>query len=93
MTKRTKAYTKKDLEDVLDNPDWTKEDIARAKPFAAMFPKLAVSYRRARGPQKSPTKVAISLRLDRRIIDHFRAMGSGWQTRINDVLLEAIGKR
>ncbi|MBV9567836.1 MAG: BrnA antitoxin family protein [Hyphomicrobiales bacterium] len=24
---------------------------------------------------------------------HFRATGSGWQTRINDVLLEVIGKR
>lgn len=93
MTKRTKAYTKKHLEEVLDNPEWTKDDIAKAKPFAEMFPELAASYRRARGPQKSPTKAAVSLRLDRRIIDHFRATGSGWQTRINDVLLEAIGKR
>ena len=94
MTNKRKAYTKKDLEEVLDNPKWTEKDIARAKPFAAMFPELAASYRRARGPQKSPTKAAaVSLRLDRRIIDHFRATGEGWQTRINNVLLEVIGKR
>jgi uncharacterized protein (DUF4415 family) len=93
MTNKRKAYTKKDLEEVLHNPKWTEKDIARAKPFAAMFPELAASYRRARGPQKSPTKAAVSLRLDRRIIDHFRATGEGWQTRINNVLLEVIGKR
>jgi uncharacterized protein (DUF4415 family) len=93
MTNKRKAYTKKDREEVLDNFKWTEKDIARAKPFAAMFPELAASYRRARGPQKSPTKTAVSLRLDRRIIDHFRATGEGWQTRINNVLLEVIGKR
>jgi uncharacterized protein (DUF4415 family) len=53
-----------------------------------MFPELAASHRRTHGPQKSPTKAAVSLRLDRRIIDHFRATGAGWQTRLNDVLLE-----
>ncbi len=93
MTNKRKAYTKKDLEEVLDNPKWTEKDIARAKPFAVLFPELAASDRRRRGPQKSPTKAAVSLRLDRRIIDHFRATGEGWQTRINNVLLEVIGKR
>jgi uncharacterized protein (DUF4415 family) len=93
MTNKRKAYTKRDLEEVLDNPEWAEKDIARAESFAVMFPELAASYRRARGPQKSPTKAAISLRLDRRIIAHFRATGAGWQSRINDVLLEAISKR
>ena len=93
MTNKRKACTKSDLEEVLDHPEWTEKDIARAKPFGAMFPELAASYRRTRGPQKSPTKAAVSLRLDRRIIDHFRATGAGWQTRLNDVLLEVIGKR
>ena len=93
MTNRRKAYTKKDREDVLDNPEWTEKDIATAKPFAVMFPELAASYRHTRGPQKSPTKAAISLRLDRRIIEHFKSTGAGWQTRINDALLAAIGKR
>ena len=93
MTNRKKAYSKRDLEEVLDNPEWTEKDIANAKPFGAMFPELAVRHRRSRGPQKAPTKAAVSLRLDRRIIEHFRSTGAGWQTRINDVLLKAIEKR
>jgi hypothetical protein len=48
-----------------DNPEWTAEDFRRAKPFAEMFPALAKT-RRARGPQRKPTKIAASLRLMRR---------------------------
>ena len=44
-----------------------------------------------RGPQKSPTKLLLSVRLDRAIVDHFRGMGRGWQTRMNDALLRLIG--
>lgn len=32
------------------------------------------------------TKQAISIRLDADIVEHFKAMGPGYQTRINDVL-------
>jgi uncharacterized protein (DUF4415 family) len=39
-----------------------------------------------RGPQKTPTKQRISLRLDRDIVESYRAAGPGWQTRINDDL-------
>jgi uncharacterized protein (DUF4415 family) len=43
-------------------------------------------YRGQRGPQKAPTKELISLRVDREVVDAFRATGSGWQTRANDAL-------
>jgi len=42
--------------------------------------------RRGRGPQKAPTKVLTSLRLDADVIAFFRAQGSGYQSRINDAL-------
>jgi uncharacterized protein (DUF4415 family) len=42
--------------------------------------------RRARGPQKSPTKELISLRLDRDVLEAYRATGRGWQTRANEAL-------
>lgn len=42
--------------------------------------------RRARGPQKAPTKVSVTLRLDSEIVERFRASGKGWQSRINDIL-------
>ncbi len=46
-----------------------------------------------RGPQKSPTKTLVSLRLSPEVIEHFKATGPGWQTRIDSTLLESIKRR
>ena len=45
--------------------------------------------RRGRPPGSS--KQSVSLRLDKAIIEHFRAGGPGWQTRMNDALRKAVG--
>lgn len=79
------GYTKKDWDAVSDNPEWTKEDFAKAKPFAEVFPELAASIRR-RGPQKAPTKTLVSLRLDADVVASYRKSGRGWQTKLNDDL-------
>ena len=73
-----------------ENPEWTDADFARAKPLDH-FPELArlVRGRGERGPQKSPTKQQVTLRLDRDVVDRFRATGEGWQRRINDALRRA----
>jgi uncharacterized protein (DUF4415 family) len=42
--------------------------------------------RRAGRPPKSDRKVSVTLRLDRDIIERFKATGAGWQTRINAAL-------
>ena len=42
--------------------------------------------RRGRGPQKAPTKVLTTIRLDADVIAFFRAQGAGYQSRINDEL-------
>ena len=73
-----------------DNPEWTAEDFKRAKPFAEVFPEFAES-RRGRGPQKEPTKVAVSLRLSREVVERFKADGPGWQTRMDEALKKATG--
>lgn len=52
-----------------------------------------VVRRGKRGPQKAPTKTLVSLRLSPEVIDHFKATGPGWQTRIDGALLAAIKKR
>ena len=39
-----------------------------------------------RGPQKTPTKQQVTLRLDRDVVERFRSTGPGWQGRINDAL-------
>jgi uncharacterized protein (DUF4415 family) len=46
-----------------------------------------------RGPQKAPTKKLVSLRLSPEVVDHFKASGPGWQTRIDETLVKAIKKR
>jgi uncharacterized protein (DUF4415 family) len=72
-----------------DIPEWTEADFARARPMREMFPEVVEAFERMRGqrgPQKTPTKERIGLRLDRDVVEHFRATGPGWQSRINDIL-------
>jgi uncharacterized protein (DUF4415 family) len=48
-------------------------------------------FRPARGrgrPPQDVTKVPTSIRLDARVVRAFKATGEGWQTRMNDALLE-----
>ena len=45
-----------------------------------------------RGPQKSPTKTLVSLRLSPAVIEHFKATGPGWQARIDRTLVDSISK-
>lgn len=52
-----------------------------------------VVRRGKRGPQKAPTKKLVSLRLSPEVLDHFKATGPGWQTRIDTTLLQSIKKR
>jgi uncharacterized protein (DUF4415 family) len=44
--------------------------------------------RRGRPPKAEP-KISVTLRLDRDVVERFRAIGAGWQTRINAVLKRA----
>lgn len=75
-----------------------KADISRMRPARDVLPAelLAVLPKRRpgqRGLQKAPTKKQITLRLDERVIDHYRAKGEGWQSRINDDLKKLTGAR
>jgi uncharacterized protein (DUF4415 family) len=60
---------------------------------ADLIRKGRVVRRGKRGPQKTPTKKLVSLRLSPEVIDHFKSTGRGWQTRIDSTLLESIKKR
>jgi uncharacterized protein (DUF4415 family) len=79
-----------------DIPELTAEDFARARPMKEMFPEIIEAFERMRGergPQKAPVKERIGLRLDTEIVEHFRSTGSGWQSRINDILKTHIATR
>ena len=87
-----RGFTKKDLEAV-ESPELTDEQMAKARPFAEVFPELAASIRRGRGPNKAPTKKLVSLRLSPDVLDHYRSKGAGWQTRIDEALRKAAKLR
>jgi uncharacterized protein (DUF4415 family) len=72
------------------NTEWTARDFKRAKPFAETFPALAKSPRGSR-PQKRTTKVAVSLRLTREVVAHFKSDGPCWQSRMDAALKKAGG--
>ncbi|MCB1466339.1 BrnA antitoxin family protein [uncultured Paracoccus sp.] len=81
------GYTRADWDDA-ENPEWTDEDFAKAKPFSEVFPDVAEKIRRGRPPLDNP-KVAVSIRLDQDVVDAFKKDGPGWQSRVNAALREA----
>jgi uncharacterized protein (DUF4415 family) len=46
-----------------------------------------------RGPQKQPTKIAVTIRYSPEVVQYFKKTGTGWQTRMNDVLMAHIKKK
>ena len=46
-----------------------------------------------RGPQQAPTKQWVSVRYSSEVLEYFKATGAGWQTRMNEALLEWVHKR
>lgn len=86
-----RGYTDEDLAEVDDNPEWTDEDFRNAKPFSEALPELYAAWTRSRGAQKAPTKMPVSLRLSRDVVERFKADGPGWQTRMDQALRKAVG--
>ncbi len=72
----------------------THDDIAEMKPFKEAFPELHESWKRSRGrPRKEQPKQRLTLRLDVDIVAWLKQMGTGYQTRINTILREAMKQR
>jgi uncharacterized protein (DUF4415 family) len=51
-----------------------------------------IAKRRTRGPNKLPLKEQIAVRFSPEVLAYFRSTGAGWQTRIDDVLMEHVNK-
>lgn len=74
-----------------DAPELTREMMKKAGRGRDVLPEVVLAQFR-RGPGRPPTdnpKVPVSIRLDKDVVDHFKATGDGWQTRINSILRDA----
>ncbi len=61
-----------------DNPPWSEEMLGPAV------------VKQGRGPQKAPTKVSTTIRLDADVLAYFRASGRRYQTQINEELRKVV---
>jgi len=74
-----------------DSPEWTEADFARAKRVHDI-PELAFLLKKGRPSLPDGAKKRrITLMLDPDVLEHFRATGKGWQTRINAALRKVAG--
>ena len=71
-------------------PEVTDEDFDRGTWSVNGVP-VATPPKRGRPPSERP-KVHTRLRIDADVLEHFKAEGPGWQTRINAVLRAAAGR-
>lgn len=92
--------------DKLAETPFTDEELTQFKPIEQVMPENLLNVllshqtemeekglmprKLTRGKQKAPTKQSVTIRLSREVIDAFKATGQGWQTRINEALLQHI---
>lgn len=70
-----------------DLPELTDEAMDRAVYKVAGVEKNPPKHR---GKQKTPTKIALQIRLPPEVVKYFKAEGSGWQSHIGEVLKKWI---
>ena len=64
----------------------TAADMKRFRPAKEVLSTTLLAKLKVRGPQKTPTKERITIRLSPEVVQRFRATGDGWQTRVDAAL-------
>ena len=84
---KNKGSGGKKWKDPDDAPELTREFFRTADVYRG-----ETLVRRGRPPAGARPKQAVKLRLSPDVLDHFRAAGPGWQTRINATLERAVAR-
>lgn len=77
------------------SPPLSAAQLKAMRPAAEVVPEIVRAARRRgeRGPQKTPTKELVSVRLSADVLAYFRRSGPGWQTRINETLERVVTRQ
>jgi uncharacterized protein (DUF4415 family) len=71
----------------------TDEEIKHLRPAREFFAERGIPMPRPVGrPRQEKTKVRVTMRIDPDVLEHFKAQGPGWQTRMGKVLEKAANK-
>ncbi len=91
----TAKYTAAQPKEMKSETDWQRVDAmsdetiteaAETDPNARLLDADDFKKMRCRGPQKTPLKNRVTIRLTPEVVAFFKNQGKGWQTRINEVL-------
>lgn len=76
-----------------DAPEWTEEHFrsARLSVGGRIIREAVGTWTKPGRPKSDNPKKQVTLRLDSAVLEKFRAMGPGWQSRINAELRKALG--
>ena len=75
-----------------ENPEWTPEATAAARPFKEVFPHQHKTWKKMGRPPVGTPKVHIGFRLAADVVEGIRASGKGYNARVEKVLREALEK-
>ena len=73
-----------------ENPEWTDEMFAQARPASEVLGEAFMAQARRGRPKSLSPKAEVKIRIDAQVVEHLRASGPGWQTRVNAELAKAI---
>jgi uncharacterized protein (DUF4415 family) len=74
-----------------ENPEWTEEEMRRAKPAREALPEIfgekTARELLRRGKSGAPTR-EVTVPLDEDVLRQMQALGPGWEGKVNEVLRE-----
>ena len=76
-----------------ENPEWTAESAAEARPFSEVFPEAFATWKNRGGrPPVATPKVHIGFRLAADVVEGVKATGKGYNARVEKVLRDALAE-
>ena len=73
-----------------ENPEWTDEQFARAKPFKEVFPEQYQAIKKRGRPTVAAPKAHVSFRLAADVVSGIKESGPGYNIRVEKVLRDAL---